>query len=178
LSPSPTLLSTHPPTEFEAILQEYPAIVRLCTTEQPVKHNVTHYIHRAGSPVHAHPRRLSPEHLKSAKDHFEYILQQGIIRPSSSCWVSPLHMVPKKTGDWQPCRDYQSLHHLTDILSLIYMISPVLCKEQLYSLDWSWLEPIAKIQLSIPKTAITTPLGLIELLRMPFGGTNLSKIYI
>ena len=54
-SPSPTLLPHHPTTEFEAILLDHPAIIRPCTTEQPVKHSVTHYIHTVGSPVHARP---------------------------------------------------------------------------------------------------------------------------
>ena len=41
------------------------------------------------------------DRLKAAKREFEHILNLGIIRPFSSAWSSPLHMVPKKTpGDW------------------------------------------------------------------------------
>ena len=76
--PSPTLLPKQPTTEFEAILRNYTDVVKSFTAEQPVKHNVTHYNSTSGLPVHARPWRLSLEHLKTAKQDFEHMLQLGI----------------------------------------------------------------------------------------------------
>ena len=86
-SPSPSLFPKQPKTDFDAILATYPDIVQPCNTDSPIKHNVTHHISTVGPPVHARPRRLSPERLKAARQEFEHMLQQGIIRPSSSALI-------------------------------------------------------------------------------------------
>jgi hypothetical protein len=63
--------------------------------------------------VFAKSRRLDPEKLQIAKAEFKRLESAGIIRRSKSPWASPLHMVPKNDGSWQPCGNYRCLNLVT-----------------------------------------------------------------
>lgn len=168
---------------YKALLQQYQDVVNPNKVLPPATGGVEHHIETTGRPVSARFRRLDQEKLAAAKTEFEQLEREGIIRRSSSCWASPLHMVKKPNGDWRPCGDYRRLNLITaaDKYPLPNMLD--------FAARLRGCKVFSKLDLrkgyhqipmnpdDIKKTAIITPFGLWEFLRMPFGLMNASMTF-
>ena len=167
---------------FESLLEDFPSLL-VQNFHGDVKHKVQHHIQTTGPPLHARPRRLDGEKLRIAKEEFQKMESLGIIRRSDSPWASPLHVVPKADGSWRPCGDYRRLNVVTkdDRYPLPHIHD---CNSRLSGMKiFSVIDLVGgfhQIPMSpqdIPKTAIITPFGLFEFLRMPFGLKNAAQAF-
>ena len=85
------------------------------TPEEPLGKTsvVRHGIQTTGPPI-CQPLRRIPESLKPVVEHEVHkMLQQGVVRPSTSPWSSPVVMVRKKDGGWRFCVDYRKVNSVT-----------------------------------------------------------------
>ena len=181
-SSSSTLLSKVS-VSYQEVLAEFPEIVGLGFAPGPTKHDVRHHVETKGPPISTPARRLDPQKYAAAKAEFERMEKAGIVRRSNSPWASALHMVPKPDGSWRPCGDFRRLNNATvpdkyPVPNIRDFTNNVAGSHVFSTLDL--VKGYYQVEMfpdDIPKTAIITPFGLFEFVRMPFGLRNAGSTF-
>ncbi|GFV97438.1 retrovirus-related Pol polyprotein from transposon 17.6 [Trichonephila clavipes] len=180
----PSILTVDANISFKNILSEYPDLSNPSLISKSASHGTVHHIITTGPPVTARPRRLHPKLYDAVKVEFEFLLAQGIIRPSKSPWSSPLHVVPKSDSTVRPVGDYRQLNSVTEFDSypMPYLndFAHALHGKRIFSkIDiFKAFHQIPIAECDIPKTAVTTPSGLYKYTHLCFGLVNAPQTFM
>ena len=163
--------------------RSFPKLIEPPDYTQLPNTSVSHAIETTGVPLYCKPRPLSAQKLEVARQEFNQLLSLKIVQPSSSPWASPLHMVRKPNGSWRPCGDYRRINKITTPIRYplhnIEHFHQRLQNSTIFSkLDLVNAYHFIPMDLKdVAKTAIYTPFGSFEYLRMPFGLRNSSGTF-
>jgi transposase InsO family protein/ribonuclease HI len=135
------------------------------------------------SPVYQHPRRLSVSEQEIVNQQIKEWLKEGIIRPSSSEYASPIVLVDKKDGEKRLCVDYRRLNK--EIVKDRYPLPLIedqidrLCGARVFTtLDLrNGFFHVNVAESSRKYTAFVTPTSQFEFQKVPFGLCNSPSVF-
>lgn len=165
--------------EVRTLLKRYADVFALHDEDLGYTDRVKHEIPVVDeAPVSQPYRRIPPNQYKEVREHISELLRKGVIQESSSSYASPVVLVRKSDGSLRLCVDYRRLNAKTrrDAFPLprIEESLDALSGAEFFStIDLaSGYHQVAVHEKDRDKTAFTTPFGLYEYLRMPFGLCN------
>lgn len=175
-------LSQLSPTEqaqVRMLLQDYSSVFAAGEGDLGCTGLITHEIPLLDSvPIRQRYRRIPPADYEAVKQHIHHLLQNQVVRESSSPYASPIVIVRKKDGQIRLCVDYRHLNAKTrkDAFPLPRIEESL---DALCGAEWFSTLDLASGYNQVPvaegdkcKTAFCTPFGLFEFNRMPFGLCN------
>ena len=129
-------------------------------------------------PVKAAYRRIPPPQFDEVKTHITDLFHKGIIKPSQSEFASPIVICRKKNGKIRMCVDYRRLNTKTrkdafPLPRVDEMFDHLAGAKYFSTVDLkSAYNQVEIDEVDQHKTAFTTPMGLYEYRKMPYGLCN------
>lgn len=165
--------------DLQSLLQKWAKVFAQHDEDFGHTDSVQHTIHPGDAPpIKERYRPLPPTMYREMKILLADMLEKGVIRDSCNPWAAPIVLVRKKNGSLRFCVDYRKLNAVThkDAFPLPRIeetLTNLTHAEWFSTLDLaSGYWQVAMDAKDREKTAFTTPLGLFEFNRMPFGLCN------
>ncbi|GJP64563.1 hypothetical protein CLOP_g21538 [Closterium sp. NIES-67] len=108
--------ASEPPEKIKDLLKEFKDILPGDLPDElpPYRTHQHEIVEKPSSkPTFRAPYRLSLTKLADMKKQIEYLLANGLIRPSTSPYGAPVLFTPKPDGSPRMCIDYQALNKQT-----------------------------------------------------------------
>ena len=101
--------------QIKQLLAQYKDIFQTSNSPRGQYSGIKHEIHTGNHPpMRSRPYRNSPHMQAEIRRHVQDMLQQGVIRESTSCWSFPVCIVPKVgTNEYRCAIDYRKLNQIT-----------------------------------------------------------------
>ena len=173
--------------KVQEILDDFPDVAR--KDGKYGRTSITHHTIRAyGKPIKQKVRRISPAMRKIVRAQIDQLLQDGLIRETTSPWASPIVMIKKKASPGSPetyrlCIDYIKLNSqiegdaspMENVSELLKSI-PANSWYTVFDLRSSYYQ-IPLDEESIPKAAFCTTEGSFEPVVLFFGLKDAPKTF-
>ena len=176
---STTNLTSEQAEQVKEILAQMSYVFSKDSTDLGSTTEITHEIRQVDDiPVREPYRRVPLAQLEEFRMAVQDLLDTGVIRQSCSPYASPVVLVRKKDGSLRVCVDFHRLSAKT--IKDTYPIPRIAeTLEALHGAKWFCSLDLKSGYLLVgvreadkAKTAVTTPFGLFEFNRMPFGLGN------
>lgn len=165
------------------LIHSYAAVFDDSPTKLKHSDDIQHYIYTYGDPINSKNRTYSPPVEQKIEDYFKDLLDRDVVEYSSSNYSSPIVVVYKSSGDLRVCGDFRRINAVTRNDAYTLHRLSAFNNHMKGATVFSSID-IKTAYHQIPvyfkhrfKTAVHTPLGLLQFKKMPFGLKTASQTW-